>query len=134
MTRKHSLLLSTAIRSESRGTPSPQAGSGPDITTVFYALATESSHTDGGYENVQFFPLSSHFRIPLEILSTVSASARFHQTFVHLRYKVHIAVTNTIFPSSIWRPLVYLNTNVYEEPAASIFQHQTLSRWNNQRH
>jgi len=45
MTGKHSLLLWTAMRSESRGTPSPQAGSGPDITTVFYTLATESSHT-----------------------------------------------------------------------------------------
>ena len=72
------------MRSESLGTPSPQAGSGPDITTVFSILATESSHTDGGDENTQGFPLSSQLRIPLEILSTVSASARFRQTFVHL--------------------------------------------------
>jgi hypothetical protein len=58
MTGKHSLLLWTAIRSESRGIPSPQAGNGPDITTVFYTLATESSHTDDGDKNAQGFPLS----------------------------------------------------------------------------
>ena len=59
MRGKYRLLLWTAMRSESLGTPSPQAGSGPDITTVFYILATESSHTDGGDENAQGFPLSS---------------------------------------------------------------------------
>jgi len=74
MRGKRSLLHWTAMRFESRGTPSPQAGSGPDITTVFYTLTTESSQTDGGDENTQGFHLSSHHRIPLEILSTVSAS------------------------------------------------------------
>jgi hypothetical protein len=80
MRGKHRLLFSIAMRSESRGTSSPQAGSGPDITTVFYTQATASSLTDGGDEN----SLSSHHRIPLEILSTASASARFQQIFVHL--------------------------------------------------
>jgi hypothetical protein len=58
MTGKHSFLLWTAIRSESRGTPSPQAGSGQDIITVYYTLATESSRKDGGDENAQDFPFS----------------------------------------------------------------------------
>jgi len=78
------LLLWTAVRSESLGTRSPQGGSGPDITTVFYILATESNHRDGGDQNAQGLPLSSNLRIPLEILSTVSSSARFQRTFVHL--------------------------------------------------
>ena len=60
----------TAILSGSQRIPTTQADTGPDIPTVFYTQATESSHTAGGDENARVFPLSSHLRTPHKLLST----------------------------------------------------------------